>query len=290
MLCNIRICPLPPLLGLAAVLAASTGVKAIAQPEFIYGVSDELNLLVGFSSTAPGTLGSAVSLTGLAPGEQIRAIDYIGVTLYGLGSEGHLYTVNPNTGAATAVGSTFSVPLNGVNFGIAEASATGPLYVASDLGQNLRVNPTTGVATVLPGYTGATLDTLSYNHINNTYLGVSAVTHDLYSVNPVTGAETLIGATGVNFLDRIGLTVSLDLPAAYFSGTIGGQTGFYDLNPLTGALAFVGDIGAPGEFTAGLDSITATGIILIPEPAAEVLLAVGGGFSLFLLRRKNRAQ
>jgi hypothetical protein len=121
---------------------------------------------------------------------------------------------------------------------------------------------------------------------------VSAVTHDLYSVNPVTGAETLIGATGVNFLDRIGLSVSPALNAAYFSGAVvgSGQAGFYDVNLSTGALTFVGDIGTPGEFPAGLDSIAAESFIVIPEPTTEVLLDIGGGLSLFLLHRKSKAQ
>jgi hypothetical protein len=284
-----RIRPIPTLLGSLAVLAASAGLNANAQ-ELIYGVSDDLNLLVSFSSATPGTLRGAVTFTGLASGEQIRAIDYIGTTLYGLGSESHLYTINTTTGAVTPVGSAFSPVLSGVNFGLAAATTAGPLYVASDLGQNLGLNPTTGVATAGPSYTGAALDTIAYDHINNSYLGISAVTHNLYTVVPTTGAETLIGATGVNFLDRIGLSVSPTLNAAYFSGTIGTQSGFYSINPSTGALSFIGNVGTPGEFMSGLDSITDTGIIVVPEPASAALLAIGGGFSLLLLRRKNRAQ
>jgi hypothetical protein len=285
----IRIRPIPALLGLLTVLATSAGLNAKAQPELIYGVSDDLNLLVSFSSATPGTLRNAVTFTGLASGEQIRALDYIGTTLYGLGSESHLYTINTATGAVTPVGSAFSPVLSGVNFGLATASTAGPLYVASDLGQNLSLS-TSGVATQGPNYTGAALDTLAYDHLNNSYLGVSAVTHNLYTVVPTTGAETLIGATGVNFLDRIGLSVSPNLNAAYFSGTIGTQSGFYSINPTSGALTFIGNVGTPGEFMSGLDSITDTGILVVPEPTTAALVAIGGGFSLLLLRRKNRAQ
>jgi hypothetical protein len=287
---DIPIRPMPAMLG-CAVLLALTSFKANGQ-ELIYGVSDDLNQLISFSSATPGTINSTVNLTGLASGEQIRAIDWIGTTLYGLGSESHLYTINTTTGAATPVGSAFTTVLSGVNFGLATASTAGPLYVASDLGQNLGVNPTTGVATVGTSYTGAALDTLAYDHINNSYLGVSAVTHNLYTVVPTTGAETLIGATGVNFLDRIGLTVSPTLNAAYFSATVSGsqQAGFYSVNPSTGALTFIGNVGPAGAFTSGLDSIADTGQIVVPEPTTEALVAIGGGLSLLLLRRKNRAQ
>src|SRR5580698_4420307 len=164
---NNRIHPMLAVLGLSVALVALTSSSANAQ-EYIFGVSDELNLLVEFSSATPGTLKSAISMTGLAPGEQIRAIDWISTTLYGLGSKGHLYTINTTTGAVTPVGPAFSPVLNGVNFGmgLAGSSFSGPLYVASDFGQNLSVNPTTGVATPGPSYTGAALDSISYDHIN----------------------------------------------------------------------------------------------------------------------------
>jgi hypothetical protein len=177
--------------------------------------------------------------------------------------------------------------LNGVNFGLAGSSSAGPLYVASDLGQNLSLNPTTGTATAGPSYTGASLNSIAYNYINGTYIGVSAVTHDLYTISPTTGSQTLIGPTGVSFLANVGLSVSPEFSAAYFSATIGTQTGFYDASTTTGALTFVGDVGTPGQFTSGLNSITATGIHVVPEPATQALLAIGGGFGLLLFRRKK---
>src|SRR5580698_11551862 len=161
---DIRTRPIPAVLGLLAVLSTSAGLKANAQ-EYIYGISDQLNLLVEFSSATPGTLKSAISITGLATGEQIRAIDWIGTTLYGLGSENHLYTIDTTTGAVTPVGSAFSPVLNGVNFGLAGSSSAGPLYVASDLGQNLGLNPTTSTATAGVSYRGAALNSIAYNFI-----------------------------------------------------------------------------------------------------------------------------
>jgi hypothetical protein len=118
--------------------------------------------------------------------------------------------------------------------------------------------------------------------LSTDFYGISADTHDLYSVDPATGATSLIGPTGVNFSDRIGFDISPNIDAAYFSGTVGGQTELYDVNLATGALSLVGDIGTPGELTSGLDSIA-----VVPEPATVGLLAVSGGLMLSLLRRKK---
>src|ERR1035438_1226502 len=204
-------------IGLAAVPCIT------ANAELVYGVSDQLGELVSFDSATPGSVLTAHALTGMVSGEQIRGIDVIGSTLYGLGDQNHLYTINPNTGSVTMVGSGFTPVLNGIDYGF--NAGTSQLYVSSDLGQNLTLNPTTGTATAGPNYTGAVIDALAYNYVNTLFYGVSAVDHSLYQVNPVTGATTLIGPTGVAFVDRIGFDISGATGTPYFSGTVGGQIG-----------------------------------------------------------------
>jgi hypothetical protein len=266
-------------IALAAGLAVASGLKANA--ELVYGVSDQLDELVSFDSASPGTLLSANSITGLQTGEEIRGIDWIGGTLYGLGDQSHLYTLNPLTGAATLVGAgAFSPILNGIDFGF--NAGTSQLYVSSDLGQNLTINPVTGAATAGVNYTGASVDAMAYDYLSTSFYGISAATHDLYSLNPVTGGTSLIGATGVSFADRIGFDISPVTDNAFFSGTVGGQTEFFSVNLATGALSLIGDVGTPGELTSGLDSIA-----VVPEPTTVALTAIGGGFLLVLFRRKK---
>ena len=180
-------------LALAAALAVASGSQANA--ELVYGVSDQLGQLVSFDSASPGTLLSANSIIGTQSGEQIRGIDWISGTLYGLGSQSHLYTINPTTGAATQVGAAFSPVLNGIDFGF--NAGTSQLYVASDLGQNLTINPVTGVATAGVNYTGASIDAMTYDYFSTSFYGISASTHDLYGMNPVTGATSLIDRKSV---------------------------------------------------------------------------------------------
>ena len=235
-------------LVLTVALAAASASKA--NGETVYGVSDQLDVLVSFDSTTPGTLLSAHSITGMQSGEQMRGIDWISGTLYGLGDQSHLYIINTLTGAATQVGAgAFSPALNGIDFGF--NAGISQLYVSSDLGQNLTINPITGAATAEPNYTGASIDAMSFDYISGDFYGISATTHDLYGMNPVTGGTSLIGPTGVSFSDRIGFDISPVTDNAYFSGTVAGQTEFFDVNLSTGALGLVGDVGTPGELTSG---------------------------------------
>ncbi len=271
------------LIVFAAVMAAAQATTTNA--ELVYGVSDQLGDLVSFDSASPGNLLSARAITGLANGEQLRGIDLINGTLYGLGDGSHLYTIDTATGVATQVGSgAFSPALNGIDFGF--NAGTSQLYVSSDLGQNLTINPLTGAATAGPNYTsGSSLDSIAYEYISGNFYGISAATHNLFTINPATGAVSLVGPTGVNFSDRIGFDVSPNSGAAYFSGTVSGQTEFFSENLATGALTLVGDVGIPGELTSGLDSIA---VVQVPEPGTLCLLVAGGSGILFgLIRRKK---
>ena len=270
--------------GVAAVaVVAGCFVANEAKAELIYGVSDQLNQLVSFDSASPGTLVSAHNISGLQGNEQLRGVDWIDGTLFGLGDGSHLYIVNPNTAAVTLVGSgAFSPALNGIDFGF--NSGTSQLYVSSDLGQNLTINPVTGVATPGPSYTpGSSLDALAYDYVSGNFYAISAASHNLFSVNPATGTMSLVGPTGVAFQDRVGFDISPNTGTAYFSATVGGQTEFYTVNKGTGALTLVGAIGNPGELSSGLDSIA---VVNVPEPSALAFLTLGGLLFGVFMRQK----
>ena len=266
-------------LALAAALFAAGSVAG--NNELIYGVSDQTNQLISFDSSTPGTLLSANNISGLAGNEQLLGITWFNGTLYGLGSGSHLYTINPNTAVATPVGAQFSPTLNGSDFGF--TAGTFSLYESSDSGQNLTLNPLTGVAVAGPNLSPA-VDAMAYNALNGDFYGIGAHNPDMYGLDPVTGATFLIGPTGVSFEDGIGFDISPSTGIAYVSGTVAGQTELFTGDLATGALSLIGDVGVPGEFSSGLDGIA---VAPVAEPGT-MSLWVCGCVSLFGLRRRRK--
>lgn len=268
--------------GLSLIIGLSAALAQRANAQLVYGVSSGTGQLFSFNSASPGTLDSAVTLTGMANGEQISTIDYVSGVLYGLGDESHLYTINPSSGTCSLIGSgAFSPVLNGVDFGL--TAGPGLFYVSSDLGQNLSLS-IGGVATANPTYAGVSLTSLAYDPVNASLYGVSDASHSLYSLNPTTGAATFIGSLGLSF-SEVGFTITSS-GNAYLAGDLGNQTALFSVNLSSGALTTMGDIGLSGQLNDGLNGI-AVGPVTVPEPGFGCLAALGSGI-LFLVYRKRR--
>ena len=130
---------------LVLLLAVLTAPAARAAEE-IWAVTVNNNL-INFISNNPWVFSSR-PISGLAAGDQIVGIDFRPALplgrLYALGSSGQLYRIdNPNSGVAVTVGAP--VTLSGSGFGMDFNPTVDRIRVISDLDQNLRLNPDTGV-------------------------------------------------------------------------------------------------------------------------------------------------
>ena len=133
--------------ALAVTALALIGPAGAQAAESFYGVTAS-NRLVTFNSDTPGAIRSGVPITGLADSDTgIQGIDVRPAdgALYGVGSAGILYRIDPATGVSTQIGLGFG--LSGRSFGVDFNPVADRLRVVSDSGQNLRVNPLTGGAT-----------------------------------------------------------------------------------------------------------------------------------------------
>jgi hypothetical protein len=141
------------------------GLTRPAPTTTVFGLLDP-DLLVTIALADPSTPTPVGRVTGLATGETLLGIDFRPSTgvLYGLGSLGNVYAIDPVTARATRASTLAADPtdtsspfaaLSGVEFGV-DFNPTGPvaLRVISDAEQNLRV------PNVL---TGATLTDLDLN-------------------------------------------------------------------------------------------------------------------------------
>jgi hypothetical protein len=263
-----RITPLVILGVLGIVVASFAGMMPARQGsaccDTIYGVT--FDTLIRFDSATPGNITTVGSLTGLQPGEAIRAIDFRPVTggLYGIGNTGRLYAIDTTTAVATQVGAPFALAdpdvsmdfnpvadrirvvsaaddnfrLNPAN-GAVSATDTSLAYDAGD--PNAGTNPSVKGIAYTDNFAGATATTLYGLDDNLDILvrqgGVDGVP------SPNGGQLFTIGPLGLNQMSG---DVGLDINAgnkAFALLTIGGFSQLHMINLNTGAIDFVGGVG-----------------------------------------------
>lgn len=231
--------------GAVTVIGQPSGVSRISGLAFdLFGNLFAATQPAGGFPPPPGPTGAS-SLLGLNPGNGAiissvlisdgtngisiadLAVQPVTGVLYGIRSpldqlngQGKLYTINKATGLATLVGDT------GDYFASIAFSPAGTLYMASaDLNAGTMIN--TSLKTLNPA-NAAILSTVNAPE----FYGALAVrpedgvifagngdVHQLFTLNPNTGAETLIGDTGLNFVG--GLAFQIPEPASFALAGLG---------------------------------------------------------------------
>lgn len=257
----------------------------------LLGSTPGLQTLNRFDSATPGAL-NPVPVTGLGIGESLLAIDFRPRSgqLYGLGSASNLYTINTGTGLATIVGSGLATSIiTATNYGFDFNPTIDRIRIVSTDNSNSVGNPITGgtqlVATPVffpGGDPNAGQDpNLVHHAYTNNFDG--AVTSQLYAldsnldilVTQANNAGTLgtVGALGVNFGEAGGFDIDGQDGTAFAALSVGGNSGLYTLNLVTGDATLLGAL-----------SGNVTGLAIVPEPSSALLLGCG---ALALLRRKR---
>lgn len=188
-------------------------------------------------------------------------------------------TMDLNTGVFTTLGNSGQLLAgmavqNSTLFASAYHTSTGAIFT---------VNTANGTPTSI-GNSGVDIDDFGSTTSGLYALGTN---FDLYSINPTTGAATLVGATGISSFGSW-RSLSTNSNLLYFSN----GTDLYTLNTSTGAATLVGSLGSStelgamlfedgtlygGENTPGLDVDT----INPGTGAASVLVGVTGTTSSF---------
>jgi hypothetical protein len=99
-----------------------------------------------FTPFAPSVIQTEVDITGLAPGEDLVAIDVRPATgkLYAISDASTIYIVDTRSGQATPVGASFAPIIDGTLLGFDFNPAVDRIRLVDDAGQNLRLNPDAG--------------------------------------------------------------------------------------------------------------------------------------------------
>ena len=217
---------------------------AIPTNPVAYAVDQTNNLLI-FNPTTTGII--TKPLSGLSAGEMIIGIDMRPATaqLYALGRSSRIYTVNMSSGAATAIGTaSFTPALSGTSFGFDFNPTVDRIRVVSNTGQNLRLNPTTGVvAATDPNLNPGTPSVDGAAYINSFPGATTTILYDidhstdkLHIQNPANAGTLDAGKPlGINVSAGNGFDIGGRTNNAYGIFTVGGNNGLYSVNLSTGA-------------------------------------------------------
>ncbi len=149
----------------------------------------------------------------------------------------NLYTINPDTGAATSLGS-IGKPITGLAFDAADGGklygVTGGVYLSGKERQLLSINPATGASTVVGSLGANEIEDIAFSPLGQLY-GWNETGDDLYSINKANGALTKVGESnfGVSYGDGLAFDHN-----GWLWGALDGDFGnLYTLNPSTGAVS-----------------------------------------------------
>jgi 3D (Asp-Asp-Asp) domain-containing protein len=227
---------------------------------------------------------TTVCIMGLQPGETLLGVDFRPNTgeLFALGSSNRLYTIDPETGTATQVGTEpFAIALEGTNFGFDFNPTVDRIRVVSDAGQNLRLNPDTGGLVdadpmmegiqpdgALNGDTDSIIATAYTNSFTGTTMttqyGIDAVTNQLFiQAPPNDGTQTIVGDLGFDFDAAAGFDILFLEDQNLGFATSGSSLFSIDLE--TGAATLVGEVKA-GDQPLELVGFAGRSPIVKPDP------------------------
>ncbi|CAN5381603.1 hypothetical protein BH09PSE6_BH09PSE6_22030 [soil metagenome] len=242
------------------------------------------NQLLSFNRATPGMQVGIIRVTGLASDENLLGIDVRPAdnTLYGLGSSGAIYTLDPATGVATRKSTLKAASgddnpfttLAGSDFGVDFNPVADRLRVISNTGANLRINVDTGDTTtdgtITPASGTAVITAAAYT---NSLTGTTSTA--LYDLDGAAGLLYLqdppnngaLGAgipLGVTATTVNGFDIDARSNAGYAALTVGGVAGLYRINvaATTAAATLVG---------ATPSGNTLRGLALLQPAAASVL-------------------
>ena len=217
-----------------------------------YALSATDKLLI-FNPMSPNISVIEKTISGLPMGVTLEGIDFrpADATIYGVGSDSKLYTINTLTGAVTFK-STLSIPLSGgtdASYGVDFNPFANLLRVVSNTGQNLRINVDTGVTSVdTPLTFSGTSKGVNGAAYTNSNVGLTAggqtmlfnldsQSNKLYKQDPMPNAGVLVevGNLGVTIDKSNGFDIGGISGLGYGLLTVGGTSGLYGINLTTGA-------------------------------------------------------
>ncbi len=201
------------------------------------------------------------TITGLQMGEMIVGMDFrpLNGQIFAITNNSALYTINASSGAATLVAS-LSVPLTGTSFGMDFNPVVDRIRIVSNSGQNLRVNPVTGVA-ITDGNINPESPMISAAAYANNFSGTTttklyvldAEMSKLYVQNPPNaGTLSFVADMNITASSSNGFDIGSFSNKAYAVLSSGGMNTLYSIDLQNGMKQPLRTISSSNGFTIGL--------------------------------------
>lgn len=212
------------------------------------------NELVLFGSENPDVLQRQVTITGMPAGAVMLGIEFKGFELYGVGSDSKMYALDTLTGAATAKSNHFSVPADGLHFGMAYDAVRNLFHLSSaeeDLGLVIDGSTNDVVSTVTLAYAagdeyeGTNPAVVAEAYYGPAIFGIESNANTLVKVSQATGAVQTVATLPFNVYICSGIDIDTDGTAYAALATDNGSE-LYTIDILTGETDYQGWIaGSP---------------------------------------------
>lgn len=253
------------------------------KPDIPFIALTDNNQLIQFNAKNAASAIATISITGLQVNEKILSVDYRPATgqLYALGNSNRIYVIDTKTGVAHAIGATaFTPAIDGTVATIDFNPTVDRLRLITNTGQNLRLNPETGVVAatdgVINGVVGATIVGASYT---NSMAGASATV--LYDIDAATdklyrqdlpndGTLVEIGSLGVDVSGAVGLDIAVN-GITLAALTVNGVAGLYEISLGNGKATLY------NNFPAGTKIIG----LAIPTPPVAYAIDIDNNLLIF---------
>lgn len=249
--------------ALSIPAAASATGSSSSSPDAV-GLVKNGTALVRFDTDKPSKL-ATIGKVRLSGDTALVGIDrrVQNRRLYGVGDKGGIYTLSSRSTKVTKVGQ-LTIALNGTSFGVDFNPAANALRIVSNTGQNLRqpfgttdgpTVPTVAdgtlnyLAVTAPGVSGAAYTNNDLNTDTATSLFDLDTTLDQVVLQSPANSGSLAptGKFGVNAASGVGFDIYSDLRSGrtvsnegFAVLSVGGRSGFYSVDLLTGDVALEG--------------------------------------------------
>ena len=248
----------------------TSGARLAADRDF-YVLTDN-NRIMMLSTGNLSTPLKTINVTGLMTGERLVSMDFRPATgqLVAVTNQSRLYTVNLNSGVATAPSTApFTPAIDGDAVSLDFNPTVDRVRLVTNKGQDLRLNPETGTVVAIDGningVPGAAINAIGYFNsragvTTTTLYDIDPITDKLYRQNPPNnGTLEEVGPLGINIAGVGSMDISFD-GIALASLITGTTRGLYEINLTTGNAEKLGDL-----LTMGMSII---GMAIPTEPVA----------------------